>query len=159
MHHCNSVQLSFIFLKLTVVHFQFSAQFKNFQDDSANQMLRSSRNLSLELHVYESILRNSHNSDHRDLALYSRPKSLNVRDRSRDPSNAFDESVDFIESAGDFIESAGMTWLWKIPLNKYKYPSAICNDGSPAAFYFGRGSTSSKVWLVHLEVVILRICP
>ena len=38
-----------------------------------------------------------------------------------------------------------------VHLNTSKYPLAVCNDGTPAGFYYKKSPTSSPMWLVHLE--------
>jgi hypothetical protein len=47
---------------------------------------------------------------------------------------------------------ASSTRLVKVMLARDKYPEAVCNDGSPAAFYHQLGLLKSRDWIVHLEV-------
>jgi hypothetical protein len=51
---------------------------------------------------------------------------------------------------------ASSTRLIKVMLALDKYPEAVCNDGSPAAFYHQLGLLKSRDWIVHLEVRVAR---
>ncbi len=48
--------------------------------------------------------------------------------------------------------SAAITLLRKVVLALEKYPEAVCNDGSPAAYYHQGGFPKSRDWIIHLEV-------
>ena len=50
------------------------------------------------------------------------------------------------------ISADASTRLVKMMLAHDKYPEAVCNDGSPAAFYHQFGLLNSRDWIVHLEV-------
>lgn len=47
-------------------------------------------------------------------------------------------------------ETAGSdtTDLTKVSLSTY--PLAVCNDGTPAAYYYAPATISTKIWLVYL---------
>jgi hypothetical protein len=62
-------------------------------------------------------------------------------------SNVIDEVVSAAPVSAD-----ATTWLIKVMLARDKYPEAVCNDGSPAAFYHQLGLLNSRDWIVHLEV-------
>jgi hypothetical protein len=52
----------------------------------------------------------------------------------------------------DRISADSSTRLLKVMLARDKYPEAVCNDGSPAAFYHQVGLPEARDWIVHLEV-------
>jgi hypothetical protein len=45
---------------------------------------------------------------------------------------------------------AGAPTMWMQPLVDID-PLAVCNDGSPASYYFIEGTTQANVWLIYLE--------
>jgi hypothetical protein len=44
----------------------------------------------------------------------------------------------------------GAPTMWLQPLVDID-PLAVCNDGSPAGYYFIEGTTQANVWLIYLE--------
>lgn len=89
-------------------------------------------------HRFEDVQNSTLSGDIR-IHLESRPKSV-----------VTGEDVDINFSRNIEESDSEVTWLRKAALNKH--PRAVCNDGSPAAYYFRRGSLGSSFWLVHLEV-------